>query len=275
MRDFKRRCIELRKKDHTLAEIVKITGRPKTSVYFHIRHIPLSEKRLLLIRKTNGEHIRKYALLREGKSSKLYKPFHHWNEQNVFLVAHLLFDGEIRRGGCFYNNRSETLIQRVERAMKDVYEYPPKYHQNLTTGVYRISYHNVALAMYIRQKAERLQEEVTSFPLDLKRTFVRAFFDDEGCMDFRPEQNRRMVRGYQKNVTTLLLVQTLLHDLGIASRIKKPNEVVIVGKENLKRFQQEINFSPGVRINGKRANSTWKKSLEKRVILERAIRSFL
>ncbi len=111
-------------------------------------------------------------------------------------------------------------------------------------------------------------------PLDFKREFVRAFFDDEGCMDFRPKTNHRRVRGYQKEVHVLKIVRELLEEFSIDSHIEMPNEVVIVGKDNLQRFEQEINFSPGVYMNGNRSNSRWKKHMEKRVLLRRAIESF-
>ncbi|MDO8518336.1 MAG: hypothetical protein Q7S26_03545, partial [bacterium] len=74
---------------------------------------------------------------------------------------------------------------------------------------------------------------------------------------------------------TLELIKELLFDFTISSKIKKPNEVVISGKENLKKFQKEINFSRGVRINGGRSNSRWKESLEKRHILQQALGSYL
>lgn len=111
-------------------------------------------------------------------------------------------------------------------------------------------------------------------PREHKRAFLKAFFDDEGCMDFRPAHNHRIIRGYQKDIDTLRVVQVLLTDLGIPARVKAPNEVVIVGKSSLTKFQKEIGFSPGVRINGKRSNSIWKRSLEKREILHRAIASY-
>ncbi|OGG72878.1 hypothetical protein A3A38_01555 [Candidatus Kaiserbacteria bacterium RIFCSPLOWO2_01_FULL_53_17] len=66
----------------------------------------------------------------------------------------------------------------------------------------------------------------------------------------------------------------MLSDFNIESRIQLPNEIVSVGKENLLKFEKEIGFSPGVRINGKRSNSIWKQSLEKREILRRAIASY-
>lgn len=274
MNTFKEQCIELRKKDHTLAEIMEMTGRPKTSVYFHIRDIQLSEKKKREIREKNRDFVRQVALKRKGKSARSFLTFSKWDAKTVRLVAHLSFDGEIKWGRCAYYNRSKKLIRTVTLLMKDVYQYPPKERKNKTTGVYTVGYHNVALAAYLQKKSNELFTEAPYLSRHLKKEFLKAFFDDEGCMDYRPKDNRRAVRGYQKDVRVLFLVQNLLDEFGIESRFKKPNEVVIVGKENLKRFQKEINFSPGVCVNGKRTNSTWKKNLEKRKLLEMAINSF-
>ncbi|MBI5405640.1 hypothetical protein HY972_01195 [Candidatus Kaiserbacteria bacterium] len=93
---------------------MKVTGRAKTSVYTHIKDMPLSEKRIERYRVASGEWIRKFALARKGKSNRSFLTFDKWSTKTVLLVAHLLFDGEITRGKCVYNNRSEELLERVE-----------------------------------------------------------------------------------------------------------------------------------------------------------------
>ncbi|MDP2655150.1 MAG: LAGLIDADG family homing endonuclease [bacterium] len=271
---FKERCIALRKEGYSIIEIMKVTGRAKSSIHTHIKDIPLSDKRIQQYKIAAGKRIRKFSLARKGKSIRTFRPFAVWSTNAVLLVAHFLFDGEIARVRCVYNNRSEALIERVARLMREWYDFEPKRYQNQLTGVYRISYHNVVLGAYIQKKSVELLRLVKKMSLDLKLEFIRAFFDDEGCIDYRPDENRRSVRGYQKNVRTLSLVQALLADFGIDARIVKPNEVVIVGKENLKRFEREINFSLGVYMNGNRSNSRWKKHVEKRELLRRAIESF-
>jgi intein-encoded DNA endonuclease-like protein len=157
--------------------------------------------------------------------------------------------------------------------MSDVYAFPSKRYVNIHTGVTRSMYFNVELGEYLQQKSTELIQAIPHLPAKFKIEFLRAFFDDEGCMDFRPSKKKR-VRGYQKDTAILTLVHQLLSDINIASRIILPNEVVISGKENLLKFQKEINFSSGVRINGLRSNSIWKESLEKRELLRRAIASF-
>ncbi len=270
---FRERCRALRQQGKRIIEIVKITDRAKSSVYTHIRDMPLSADRMRAVRVASGRHIRLYALARKGKSARKFRTFKKWTPELVLLVAHLLFDGEIYRGGI-YNNRNTALIERVEQYMRILYDYEPKRYTNPLTGVHRISYHNVEFGAFLKAKSRELLTKVKRMPPELKREFLRAFFDDEGCMDYRPNENRRMVRGYQKDVRILKLVKTLLQDFRISARIVRPNEVVIVGKENLKRFQCEINFSRGIFMNGDRPNSRWKKHMEKRELLRLAIASF-
>ncbi|MEX0932404.1 MAG: LAGLIDADG family homing endonuclease [Parcubacteria group bacterium] len=274
MNPFKEKCIKLRKQGYTLKEIMLMTGKPKTSVYFHISDIPLSQSKIDSIKKAAGIRAKRIAEARKGKSIRTFKQFKRWTPSKVSLVSHLIFDGTIDKKGCAYNNRNDALLNKVKVAMTELYDYEPKMYVNKLTGVNRISYHNVALANFLNVKSAELISKVSKFPKSLKIEFLRAFFDDEGCMDFRPSKNRRSIRGYQKNVELLQMIKLLLVDLSISSRIIRPNEVVITGKENLLRFKKHVNFSPGVYINGNRSNSTWKKHLEKRVLLDQAIKSF-
>ncbi|MEX0918270.1 MAG: LAGLIDADG family homing endonuclease [Candidatus Paceibacterota bacterium] len=158
--------------------------------------------------------------------------------------------------------------------MKVVYKFAPHTHLNPKTGVHRISYHNVELSAFLKSRSLELLTIISDLPRSFQREFLRAFFDDEGCMDFRIDRNLRRVRGYQNDRKILVLIQRLLSHFGIRAILQGKNEVVISGKENLKKFQKEINFSKGVRINPKRTNSIWKKNLEKRKLLDMAITSF-
>jgi len=275
MSAFKEQCVDLRERGYSIIEIMKATGRAKSSVHTHIKDIPLSKERIDQYRIASGRRIREFAIARKGKSARPFKPFEKWNKETVSLTAHLLFDGSIYpNSGCMYNNRSEALIQHVEKCMRIVYTFEPTRYTNPLTGVLRISYHNVALATYMKNKARELLQDIRNVSPNLKVEFVLAFFDDEGCIDYRPEEKRRNIRGYQKDVRILKLIRILLADFGIDARVVKPNEVVIVGKENLIRFEREINFSPGLYVNGNRSNSRWKKHIEKRELLRRAIESF-
>lgn len=274
MKTFEEQCVTLRKKGCSIIEIMKVTGRAKSSVYTHIKNIPLSDERIQQYKAASGKRIRKFALARKGKSVRSFRPFTTWSAEKVLLISHLLFDGEIARVRCVYNNRSETLIERVATLMREWYDFEPNRYQNKLTGVYRISYHNVVLGAYVQKKSKELLQKIRAMPLDFKREFIRAFFDDEGCIDFRPLTNRRRIRGYQKDVRILKIINRLLKEFNIESHIEFPNEVVVAGKINLIRFEKEINFSPGIYMNGNRTNSRWKKHIEKRELLKMAINSF-
>lgn len=274
MNAFKEKCIKLRKLDYTLPEIMKITGRSKTSVYYHIKNIPLSLEKQHSIGINSGLRISAFSAARKGKSTRQFKKFSKWNRNLVNLISHLIFDGEIKRNGCAYHNRNQALLEKVKISMSYLYKFEPTEYLNTATGVKRISYFNVALAAYIKEKSRELIEGINTWPKIFKREFLVAFFDDEGCMDLRIFKHTRRVRGYQKDVRILTLVRELLKDFGISSTICQPNEVVISSKKNLQKFQEEINFSSGVFINGNRSNSIWKKSLEKRLLLDKAVKSF-
>lgn len=274
MKSFKQQCVDLRKKDYTLNEIVEITGRSKTSVYFHIKNIPLSTKKKDLVKTARTKQAVAIAISRRGKACRPFKSFSVWSPETVLLLSHFIFDGEILKKRCRYHNRSKILINRVEKLMFNVYDYSAKKSFDRKSGVSTISYYNIELQIYLYCKAAELLVSINSLTNSHKKEFLRAFFDDEGCMDYRPKRNVRQIRGYQNNKKILETVKQLLFSFNIESKLQGVNEVVISGKENLKRFQKEINFSEGVRLNPNRTNSLWKKDIEKRELLAMAIKSY-
>lgn len=56
-----------------------------------------------------------------------------------------------------------------------------------------------------------------TFPSELKSAFLKAFYNDEGCMDFNGKIRR--VRGYQHSHHILTLVRKLLAEFNIPSKI--------------------------------------------------------
>jgi len=214
---------------------------------------------------------------RKGKTLKKYsflKPT-TWNPVFVSLVSHFLFDGNLQKTWCGYNNRSRVLIDKIIYDMKiclDVNDY--KIYKNNFTGVTRVAYHNVEIAIFIKQKTLELLDYILYAPDDQKLSFLSSFFDDEGSVRFRNRQ--RSVHGYQDSSKLLGIVKLLLKDFEIQSKIdSKYFEIIVSKRENLLKFQKLINFTPGLRVNGKRTNSIWKKDLEKRKILQMALDSYL
>lgn len=260
----------LRKRGFTLGEIVKKIGLPKTTVYDHIRDIPLPVEVKERIKRENIQRLKK---IRHVQRRKVFKP-KIWSDELIFLVSHFMFDGEIRdNNGCVYQNRNMVLINQVRNLMKEIFRLKPINRFYPETGVHRISYFYVNLANYIKKKSQKLKRYIKNTSLSEKKIFLRAFYDDEGCVYFW--RNSRKVRGYQHDLEILKLVQEILKDFAVDSQIdEKYKEIVISRKENLIKFRNKINFSKGVFINPNRKNSIWKQKLEKREILNRAINSY-
>lgn len=268
-------CKVLRNKGYTLGEIVKATNKPKTTVYFHIKNIPRTK---LCSEKIRMMNIRKIKNLGPKKGRSVlgysYKKFKRWTPSLVNLVAHMTFDGAIRREGVLYYNRNISLIKNFKDRMAEIYNGEPKIYSS-NNGVVRLAYHNVELVNFFKKKVVILLKNIKKLPLSHRHEFLRAFFDDKGSVDFRLSEMKRRIKGYQHNRRVLLLINQLLKNFKISSSIDYNfHEILITKKKNINTFAQKINFSSGVRINGKRSNSIWKKSLEKREILTSLLASY-
>ena len=99
---FKNQCITLRTRGFSLNQIVAKTKRSKTSIYFHIKKIPLSEKRHKEILLAAIKRFNDYSKSIKGKCRLDRHPitFTNWNSNLVSLTGHLIFDGEIKKSGC-------------------------------------------------------------------------------------------------------------------------------------------------------------------------------
>ena len=269
------KCRSLRESGFTLREIVNNTNLPKTTIFGHVSDIVLSSemKRRILqdqVLKTVARNKERKGKCRKGREIIFPKK---WSVDLLFLIAHFMFDGEINYGNCVYQNRSEALILRVENSMSSIFGLKPYQYFYEKTGVHRIAYYNVELASFFTDKVLWLMANINNLLASEKRIFLQAFFDDEGCAHWR--NSKRIIRGFQKDVKILELVKQLLKDFNIQSTIdKKYKEITISKKENLIKFQKEINFSEGIFINPNRKNSIWKQELEKRHILSEMINSY-
>jgi hypothetical protein len=195
-----------------------------------------------------------------------------WSVQLVHLIAHLTFDGRIDRYGCAYYSRSVHQAQHVGALLRQLFGVVPKLSQR-PGGIWIVRYYHVGLAAWLLKKECALPTVMMRSPR-WRRQWLRAFFDDEGHVFIG--KNIRRVRASQKHVGTLKLAQHLLSNIGIASRVdQRAQAVEITGRNNLLQFQQQINFSEGLRINPLRANGRWKQPLEKRRLLELALTSYL
>ena len=270
------KCRSLRAKGFTLNEIIEATQLPKITIYDHIQDILLSpeaKERIGLRKKVAIQKLVEFSRKRRGKClfGRVVPKPKGWTKELISLVAHFMFDGEITKGGCIYHNRNEALIDHIRFLMRKVFALKPWNWVNKATGVYRICYYYVELENYMRNKSQELKGYIKTTPLSDKRIFLKAFFDDEGSVHF----DKKLVRGFQHNLEILKLIQKLLKDFDIESKIdRKYQEIIISRTSNLIKFRNKINFSKGVYINPHRKNSIWKKKLEKRKILDYIIKTY-
>ena len=254
---------------------MEVVNLPKTTVYDYIRDINLSPEIKKRLNQAGIKQLVGFSHKRKGKClfGRIVPKPKEWSSDLIYLVAHFMFDGEITSHSCVYNNRNGVLIDGVRIAMKEVFNLEPCTYLNKETGVHRISYHYVELAIYTQKKSKKLLKYIWEANKKEKIIFLKAFFDDEGCTGLWGR--KKLVKGYQKDLKILQLVQKLLKDFTIKSKIdKKYKELVISRKENLVKFQNTINFSKGIYINANRKNSIWKRKLEKREILDKLICSY-
>lgn len=270
---FKNECRKLRRKGYSLKEIVKIKKVPVATLHVWIHDIVLSpsaQKRIQKRRMQGLENSKKSAYARRRKLK--YKP-QKWSKDLICLMAHFLFDGNIERWTCGYSSRNKSQIEKMQNLVKKYFDLMPKTRIK-TNNVIDISYYHANLTDYIREKTKELLKYIPTASKHKKKIFLQAFFNDEGGIYYDKHKTRR-VRGYQHSRSILELVQGLLKEFDIHSRIdKRFTEVDITGKQNLLKFQKYINFSPNIFINPKRKNSIWKIKIDKRTILQKAIASY-
>ena len=269
------KCKTLRREGLTLGEIIRDTNLPKTTVYAYIYNISLPPEIKKKIKKENTKRITAFNKGRKGKClpGRVFLKPKSWNSELIFIVSHFMFDGQIKYSGCEYFNRSDYLIKKMRETIKEIFKIDSKIYKR-DFGVKQLRYYYVELGKYLKIKSEELFYYIKTASLEEKRIFLRSFFDDEGCVNIN--KNSRRIRGYQHNLEILELIQKLLKDFNIESKIdSKYKEIVISRKESLIRFRNEINFSRGIYINPKRRNSIWKQKLEKREILDKIINSYL
>lgn len=266
-------CRKLRKGGFTLGEIIRKVRLAKTTVYDHVRDIAILPATRARVYREATKRINEYNIReRRGKCVPgriFFKPT-RWSHELVYVLAHLLFDGRITRRGFEYFNRNSALYEGVRKAIKNLFGIDSKIFPR-DYGVKQIRYYYVELGIYVQEKSSELLDYILAASREEKRIFLHAFFDDEGSIHFK----QRIVRGFQHDGKILALVQRLLRDFNIESRIDSTHyEVVISRKQNLINFRDEIGFSRGIFINPERSNSIWKQKLEKREILDRAIASY-
>ncbi len=253
-----------------------MTGIAKSTLYFYLKDIFLNSKQKQEVEVRRKAKCSDKPNPRKGKclpGREIIKP-ETWSDKLVHVVAHFMFDGRVDEDGCIYYSKDRYQIEHMKNLISELFQAKPRI-QLRDNGVYGLVFYHVEFAKHIK----RLQEKIFDYlnngsSLSDKKEFLKAFFDDEGNIYY--SKNTRRVRGYQKSLQRLELIRDLLLGLGINGRINRDGAYIeISGRENLKRFSQDINFSSKIYLNPERKNSIWRKKIAKRKLLELAIDSYM
>lgn len=268
----KSRCRRLRHQGFSIGAIATRLALSESTVHWHVKDIVLTEVQRNRLREQWRLRMVEVNGRRRGialKPIKFEKP--SWSAELVHLIAHLEFDGRVDRYGCFYYNRSHEQVLHVQQLFKDL--LGPELRLRLRPNeVWVASYYNVEVADWLSNCANELLA-VLKKQKEWQRIWLRALFDDEGHIHFAG--SKRRVRASQDKFEVLKTARRFLKDFGIQAHIDLAAKAVeIRGRAHLQKFQQEINFSSDIRINGNRKNGVWHEHAEKRDLLERALSSY-
>ncbi len=268
----KERCRALRKRGYSIGQIAHILKLSESSVHWHVKDVVLTKEQRQRIHDQWRAVMAKVNARRRGRPLRPI-PFQTpaWSAELVHLIAHLNFDGRIDRYGCHYYSRARTQALHVKRLLQYLLGVTPKLKLR-ANGMWLVSCYNVAIAAWLSQKEHELLTVVNSRK-SWRKQWLQALFDDEGHIHIT--KHIRRIRASQHDPNVLRQSRRFLQGFGIKSRIDQHAKAVeITGRDNLMSFKEELNFSPGIRINASRKNGVWNHPFEKRELLDLALGSY-
>lgn len=175
----------------------------------------------------------------------------------AFLIGHLIGDGSVMKRGYAirYANTCQKLIEKVSKTFTDVYglschisQRGEMLHADWNS---REAWKDLTQYTSYYCKRWRVPTEILENPETLGPAFLRALFDDDGCVALSSSTKHK---GWQRWICLRSInargcedIVRLLSSLGICAR-KINGAVIISGKENIRRFQPVIGFTNGVKV---------------------------
>lgn len=265
-----------RRLGYSLNELAFLSGIPKSTIQGWVRSVHLNwaaRQRLENRIRTGG------ARGRTKRRIKLPDAVYRDNYDLLIMtrfIAHSLFDGSVYRDRIVYYSSHLVLAQQFADDGNRLFRLKPRW---LITeeGVYRVIFYSRNLVDYVKTQQARLLARERGMNPHEQLILLQAFFDDEGSVAFSIKSGKRKVRGYQKDQRIIRLIRQLLIEHGIEAGTENLNhcpEIVISRRENLERFAEKINFTPGVCFRALRSNSIYRIPTEKREVLKRALDSY-
>ena len=189
---IKKRCLKMRRKGRSYAEIATTLQLSKATVHKYTEHIALSKqskKRLQAkVQAAQLTFVQNYA------QSKTLSKKPRWGITLARLIAHCIFDGSVTPHKVNYTNTSKVLIDQFIEDMESCYAISPT-SIDITPGTfapkYTVTYCSTKLCRNLLNwvPSRSMNSTKAVSPVNLFSSsprviseFLRAFWEDEGCI---------------------------------------------------------------------------------------------
>ncbi|MEK6891205.1 MAG: LAGLIDADG family homing endonuclease [Nanoarchaeota archaeon] len=187
------------------------------------------------------------------------------------IVAHLMGDGHINHRYLRYNNKEEFLLNQFQNDMGSLFKDLHFIKGKVNSGTSFVQVQNKPIIFFLNSLAPDFRSYNLLFPkfvnnLELKREFLKALYDDEGCVGLRTfKKTNEIKRDITFSSNSLKLIEEiknmLKEDFDITSnkvsKYVKTREdkiftnyvLAITGKYNFESFRDEIGFYHPIKAN--------------------------
>jgi len=206
--------------------------------------------------------IKNIKLAIERNTKKLPKASNTFTTEKARLIGHCFFDGCVINSKKYkvvsYCSNTKSQVESFCKLMQSVYNFETKIEFR-SNKIYIVRFCSKELVKDLLRYSPsystspnslaRIPKEILNGNKDIKRDFLKAFWDDEGAILFYnvpgkkyPLHQKQKLEAFCANNVVLNELLQLHKDLGIDAKIKR-NRIDITTKKNLEKFEKEVGFS--------------------------------
>jgi len=181
------------------------------------------------------------------------------------IIAHLMGDGCVTKRYFTFTNKNKFLLDSYERDIKKLFKDIHIIKGKYNSGTSLLQVQNKPILLFLKSLIKSFKShdlEVPNFidSIKLKSEFIRALYDDEGCVALRPfRRTKEIKRNLNLSSNSLKFLQQiqsifkkdfniktnkiLEYNKKIQNKIYTNYVMSITGKENFVKFREKIGFS--------------------------------
>lgn len=181
------------------------------------------------------------------------------------VVAHLMGDGYVTKRYLRYNNKNKVLLKNFKKHMVNSFGILHFIEGKTNSGTFFVQIQNKKIIIFLFSLCKDFRSGNLRFPnfiktQNMKKEFISAIFDDEGCVGLRTfkktNEIKRNLEIASKSKKFMIEIKEILEmDFGIKCnkiisfrRKLKGREFItwklsITGKDNFIKFRDNINFT--------------------------------